>query len=117
MSNSDYSDIDAEIIDITPRLPQPQKPRRKRNLFRWVIVPMVLVLVLAAIRGIHVYVDSLWYGSLGFGSRFWYVLGLGWGLFAVFAVLTFAKFEGGSRLGERRAMAFALGSIPQNICG
>ena len=92
MRNSDDYDLDAEIIDITPRLPQ---PKRKRSLIRWVIVPVLLVMVIAAIRGIYVYVDSLWYGSLGFGSRFWYVLGLGWGLFAVFGVLTFAILGGG----------------------
>lgn len=66
VSNPDYSDIDAEIIDITPRLPQ---PKRKRSLIRGVIVAVLLVMVIAAFRGIYVYVDSLWYESLGFGSR------------------------------------------------
>ena len=75
MSNSDYTDLDAEIIDITPRLPRP--PRRFGRI-KWILLAAV-VLIVAALRGIYIYTDSLWYDSLGFGARFWHVLGLGWG--------------------------------------
>ncbi|CAN5318566.1 UPF0182 family protein [soil metagenome] len=91
MKNQDYSDLEAEIIDITPRLP---KPPRKPSRIKWVIAVLV-VFVLAAIRGIYIYTNALWYDSLGFGSRFWYVLELGWGVFAVFTVLTFVILGGG----------------------
>ena len=92
MRKSDDYDLDAEIIDITPRLPQP--PRGKSRI-KWLLLPVLLVIVIAAFRGIAIYTDSLWYGSLGFASRFWYVLGLGWGLFAVFGLCTFAILGGG----------------------
>ena len=91
MDKPDYSDIDAEIIDITPRLPQ---LRRKHGRIKWAILA-VLILLIAALRGISIYTDELWYDSLGFGSRFWYVLGLGWGLFAVFGILTLVILGGG----------------------
>ena len=91
MKNQDYSDLDAEIIDITPRLAgRPRKPNR----IKWVILVMV-VLIIAAVRGPYIYTNALWYDSLGFGMRFWYVLELGWGIFAAFGVLTFAVLGGG----------------------
>ena len=88
MNNTDYSDLDDEIINITPRTP------RKPSRTKWVILA-VLIMIIAAWRGIYVYTDALWYDSLGFGSRFWYVLELGWGLFSIFGILTFAILGGG----------------------
>ena len=88
MDKQDYSDLDAEIINITPNAP------RKRSRLKWILFAVV-VLIVAAFRGISIYTDALWYESLGFGSRFWYVLGLGWGMFAAFAVVTFAILGGG----------------------
>ncbi len=94
MNNADYSDLDAEIIDITPRVPRNPTTSRKRGPLKWIILA-VLLAIIAAWRGIYVYTDALWYDSLGFGSRFWYVLELGWGLFAIFGILTFAILGGG----------------------
>src|SRR4051812_9914948 len=88
MNSTDYSDLDSEIIDVTPR------ERARRGRLRWVVLALVLVL-LALWRGMYVYVESLWYGSLGFGSRFWYVLELGWLLFFVFGILTLVIMRGG----------------------
>lgn len=82
MNPSEYSDLEDEIIDVPP-----QKPRRGR--LRW-IIPVVFLLLIVLWRAMDVYVDALWFGSLGFGSRFWYELELGWGLFAIFTLLTFA---------------------------
>ncbi|MEP6705142.1 MAG: hypothetical protein ABJB34_10095, partial [Acidobacteriota bacterium] len=76
MSALDYSDLDDDIINVSPR-----KPARRVRL-RWIVAAAVLVLIVLW-RAMDVYVDALWYGSLGFGSRFWYVLELGWGLFAI----------------------------------
>src|SRR5687767_4125265 len=88
MNSSDYSDLDDDIIDV----PRPKPSRRGR--LRWIVLAFFLVLI-ALWRAINLYVDALWYGSLGFGSRFWYELQLGWGLFAIFTLLTFAILRGG----------------------
>lgn len=94
MSTSDYSNLDSEIVDVTPAR------RKRRGRLRWIILATV-VLLLVIWRAMYVYVDSLWYGSMGFGSRFWYVLELGWILFAFFGVLTFAILRGGFYVLER----------------
>jgi uncharacterized protein len=90
MSASDYSDLDDDTINVPPRKP----PRRRRGRLRWGVPALFLVLIVLW-TAMDVYVDALWYGSLGFGSRFWYVMGLGWGLFAIFTLLTFAILRGG----------------------
>ena len=82
MSNPDFSVFDDNVIDITPR----RKGRGGRIIF---VVLAVLLIVIALFNSITIYTESLWFGSLGFGSRYWYVFGLGWGLFAVFGMLTF----------------------------
>src|SRR5687768_269986 len=88
MATSAYSDLDDDIIDVSPR-----KPARRRRR-RWIVLAAFLVLI-GLWQAIDLYVDALWYGSLGFGSRFWYALGLGWGLFAIFTLLTFGILRGG----------------------
>ena len=82
MSNPDFSVLDDNVIDITPR-------RKGRSRRRILVVVAVLLIVIALFSSVTIYTESLWFGSLGFGSRYWKVFGLGWGLFAVFAVLTF----------------------------
>ena len=89
MSNNDFSELDAEIIDVTPR---PQfAPKR-----RWWIAAVALPLVfLALMYGISVYVEAVWFDSIGFARRFWTAYTVSWTLFAVFAVLTFAVLRAG----------------------
>jgi hypothetical protein len=78
MNKPNYSDLDAEIIDITPR-------RRPQRGWRWwIIFAALLVIAIVLFRGIGIYVESLWFNSLGFASRFWYEFWLGWMLFAIF---------------------------------
>src|SRR6476620_3702556 len=89
MSTPDYSDLDSEIIDITPR----KRRRRLAGRFKWFLLAVVAALILSW-RAIDIYVESLWFGSLGFNSRFWYVIELRWGLFVVFAALTFIILRG-----------------------
>ncbi len=95
MSNSDYSDLDAEIIDITP------KQKRGRGQSKWIILAAVLLLFVALLSSVGIYTEALWFDSLGFASRFWYVFALGWILFAVFGILTFGILRGGFYLLER----------------
>src|SRR5258706_6284725 len=94
MSDADFSVLDDNVIDITPRA----KGRRG-----WIIliVAVVLLIAVALVSGITVYTESLWFGSLGFGSRYWKVFGMGWELFAVFGVLTFAILRIGFYVLER----------------
>src|SRR5258708_3855140 len=94
MDKLEYTDLNDDFIDITP------KQKRGGRWIKWAVLAVVLtVLVLA--NGVGIYTDSIWFGSLGFSSRYWYVFGLGWGLFAMFAVLTVAIVRGGLYLLER----------------
>ena len=88
MNNHDYSDLDAEIIDVTPR------PKSGGKLTKWFLLALLLFFV-GMWRGVSVYTESLWFDSIGFATRFWYVLELGWALFAVFGILTFGILRGG----------------------
>lgn len=96
MSKHDFSDLDAEIIDITPE-PRPNAPKR----LRWFFVAALILIAIALLRSIGLYVDYLWFDSLGFAGRFWYEFALGWILFAVFGVLTITILRGGFYLLER----------------
>jgi len=94
MDKLEYTDLGDDFIDITPR------SKRRSGWIKWYVLGGLL-LVIVLLSSIGVYTDSLWFGSLGFASRFWYVFGLGWGLFAVFGILTFAIIRGGFYILER----------------
>ena len=98
MSNSDYTDLDAEIIDVTPRR---RRERRDGGRSKWIIFAAALLLLVVLLSGIGFYTEALWFDSLGFASRFWSVFALGWILFAVFGILTFLILRGGFYLLER----------------
>jgi hypothetical protein len=60
-----------------------------------VLIFVVLALILFGGRtAISYYVDSLWFGSLGYGSVFWRTLGLEWAVFAAFFAATFLVLYG-----------------------
>ena len=94
MSNSDYSVLNDEIINITP------KQKRGHGQSKWIIFAAMFLLFVALLSGVGIYTEALWFDSLGFASRFWYVFALGWILFAVFGVLTFGILRGGFYLLE-----------------
>ena len=104
MSNSDYSELDAEIIDITPK--QKRGGRRKN---KWFILAAVFLPFVVMLGGVGIYTEALWFDSLGFASRFWSVFALGWILFAVFGILTFLILRGGFYALER---IFGLDKLP-----
>ncbi len=83
MSKTDYSDLDAEIIDVTPA--RGSAPNRARW---WLLIPLIFVAAIIANRAVGLYVDYLWFDSLGFAARFWYEWQLEWTLFAVFGIAT-----------------------------
>ena len=73
-----------------------QLPGRKRrgNRLILVIVAVVLAAVVGSRTALSYYVDSLWFGSLGYREVFWKSWGLGWAAFAVFFVATFLILYG-----------------------
>lgn len=93
-------DSDDQIIDIKPI-------RTRKRWRRWLILAIVAV-VIALISSISLYVDALWFESLGFGSVFWYTLRLKVLLFIIFAIVTIAILRAGFWLLER---AFASTSL------
>ena len=58
------------------------------------LLAVVVAIFLGASTVLSYYVDSLWFGSLGFGSVFWKSLGMAWGVGALFFVATFALLYG-----------------------
>ncbi len=69
-----------EVIEI--------RPRRRR---KW-LVGLLLVIVFLFLFGsplMAIYIDALWFGSIGYADVYWYKFRLGGMLFAVFLVLTF----------------------------
>jgi uncharacterized protein len=70
-----------------------QSPRRHRRLF-FLVVTMVAIVIFASRTALSYYVDSLWFGSLGYGDVFRKTLTLQWTVFATFFVLTFLFLYG-----------------------
>jgi uncharacterized membrane protein (UPF0182 family) len=68
-----------EIIDVGP-------PKRRRLKIWLVVAALVLLLVLSRI--LSIYVSSLWFGSIGYSSVYWYVFKLKLALFFGSALLT-----------------------------
>ena len=95
MDKLEYSDLNDDIIDITPQT------KRRSSPIKWFVLAALPLLFVLAVSSVSIYTDSLWFGSLGFSSRFWYVFALGWILFAVFAILTVAILRGGFYILER----------------
>src|SRR5215211_1982307 len=68
------------MIDITPR---------KRKVWLYITIAVLVALFLFGSQLLRIYVDSLWFSSVGYSDVYWYKFRLGGILFAVFFVLTF----------------------------
>jgi uncharacterized protein len=77
---SDDDGFEHEIIDIGPR-------RRRRWL--WVVAAVLLFIFVFGSQVTEVYIDSLWFSSVGFSDVYWYKFKLGALLFGVSLVVTF----------------------------
>ena len=75
-----------------PQKPAPQRPRN-RALFV-IIAVVILVLLFSARTMLSLWVDLLWFRSLGYGQVFWTTRNLQWAIFAAFLVATFAVLYG-----------------------
>lgn len=76
-----------------PILEVPRGTRRPRRLIFFFLAVVVVVLI-GSSTALSWWVDSLWFGSLGYGEVFWKSWGLEWCVFAVFFAATFALLYG-----------------------
>jgi uncharacterized membrane protein (UPF0182 family) len=76
-----------------PDLVDWRQPPRRRNLFLLVLA-VFLVVIFGSRTALSYYVDSLWFGSLGYGEVFRRTLSLQWAVFAAFFVVTFLFLYG-----------------------
>src|ERR1051325_4573266 len=74
-------EFEGPIIDV-----EPPGGGRKRRVRRWVALALVLLILFALGRVGSVYMETLWFGSLGYSSVYWTTFKYGWGVFAVFAL-------------------------------
>ncbi len=72
----------------------PSGPRRPRSPQILITIAVLAVLAYGASTTVSYYVDSLWFGSLGYLSVFWTRLDLQVGIFCAFAVATFVALYG-----------------------
>ncbi|MGA9771922.1 MAG: UPF0182 family protein [Blastocatellia bacterium] len=72
--------FDDQIIDIRPR---------KRRIWLIALGVIIVFLLLTGSRLTSIYVDSLWFSSVGYSNVYWYKFRLGGMLFLVFFVITF----------------------------
>src|ERR1700747_810302 len=72
-----------------------QPPRRflPRRLF-FLVLAILAILIFSSRTALSYYVDSLWFGSLGYGDVFQKTLTLQWAVFAAFFALTFLFLYG-----------------------
>jgi len=87
-----------ESIDWPPPR-SPHRPRRRRLLL---IVAIVAAIFFGGRTALSYYVDTLWFGSLGYRDVFWKTLSLQWGIFSFFTAATFLILYG-SFLALKRA--------------
>src|ERR1700755_1537770 len=92
----DGGEFDGPIIDVEP--PSSGGGRRTR---RWVLLAVVVLLLFALARAGSVYVETLWFGSLGYSSVYWTGFKYGGAVFAIFAVATVVILRGAFSLLER----------------
>ncbi|MDQ3918612.1 MAG: UPF0182 family protein, partial [Acidobacteriota bacterium] len=96
-------DFEGEVIDI-----KPQGGAGRHKARRWALAVVVVALLVAASRAGSVYLETLWFGSLGYASVYWTAFRYEWATFAVFAVATAALLRAAFWLMERAFVVSAL---------
>ncbi|HEY1807213.1 MAG TPA: UPF0182 family protein [Acidobacteriaceae bacterium] len=69
-----------------------RKPRSNRIIF--ILVALIFAGFLSSSTALSYFVDSLWFGSLGYRDVFWKSIGLQWGIFVVSFLFTFLILYG-----------------------
>ena len=103
MSKHNPNNIDANVIDIKP-------PGRRRR--GWLLLIAVALVFFALTRGVGIYIESLWFDSLGYEQVYWYSLQLKFVLFLIFAAATIFILRGAFWLLER---AFELSKLGRRV--
>lgn len=101
MSEQIIDDSDDVVIEM------PTQPKRRRWKI-WIILASVLFIIFVLPKLTGIYINSLWFGSLGYSPVYWYELKFSVALFFVFAVLTFLILYGAFRLFEKMFAEHAL---------
>src|SRR5271154_3319867 len=70
-----------------------QPPRRHRRLF-FLVLAILAIVIFSSRTALSYYVDSLWFGSLGYGEVFRKTLTLQWAVFAAFFAVAFLFLYG-----------------------
>jgi uncharacterized membrane protein (UPF0182 family) len=78
---------------VQPILEAPNRTRRPKRLI-FVFLAVIVAALIGSSTALSWYVDSLWFGTLGYGSVFWKGWGLGWCVFVVFFAATFVLLYG-----------------------
>jgi len=99
----EQGDFDGEVIDIEPAR---EGWGRKRRL--WLLILALVVVLILLSRAASVYLETLWYGSLGYESVYWKGFWYELALFPVFAVATTAILRCAFWLMERAFVVSAL---------
>ena len=68
--------------------------KRRSNRIILILVFIVVIVFLGSSTALSYFVDSLWFGSLGYRDVFWKSTGLQWGVFLVAFVLAFLLLYG-----------------------
>ncbi len=102
MTDEILDESDFDVVNITPNR------KSKRRWWLWIILAIALVslLILPFLSGI--YVNTLWFGSLGFSQVYWYKFNLSLILFFVFGASTFLILRGAFWLLERGFASYSI---------
>jgi uncharacterized membrane protein (UPF0182 family) len=90
-------DFGGRVIDIDPL----GKPKRRGRRGLWLLILALLALFFGLSRASAIYIDTLWFGSLGYSSVYWTTLKYELLLFLCFAVATTVILRGAFWLLER----------------
>ena len=77
-----------------PILEAPGRRRRRPGRLIFIFIAIILAVLVGSSTLLSYYVDSLWFGSLGYRDVFWKSWGLGWEVFAIFFAATFLILYG-----------------------
>ena len=77
-----------------PILEAPGRRRRRPGRLIFIFIAIILAVLIGSSTLLSYYVDSLWFGSLGYRDVFWKSWGLGWEVFAIFFAATFLILYG-----------------------
>lgn len=97
-------DIIDNSEDVIIEMPSPVKRRWRL----WILLACVLFLIFVVPRFIDIYVDALWFGSVGYSPVYWYQIKLAIALFFIFLILTFLILRGAFKLFEKMFASHAL---------